>query len=64
MSEFRNISVLDPLPQCALCDGLASCNIAIISFKSGMAGLSVPSRMYNILASGRPMLAICDTDSE
>ena len=38
--------------------------MAIISFSSGMAGISVPSRMYNVLAAGKPLLAVCDNESE
>jgi glycosyltransferase involved in cell wall biosynthesis len=29
-----------------------------------MAGVSVPSRMYNVLAAGRPILALADAHSE
>jgi glycosyltransferase involved in cell wall biosynthesis len=41
-----------------------ACDIAIVSFIPGMAGISVPSRMYNIMAAGKPILAITDPDSE
>lgn len=39
-------------------------DIAVVSFIPGMAGISVPSRMYNIMAGGRPILAIADEESE
>jgi glycosyltransferase involved in cell wall biosynthesis len=29
-----------------------------------MAGISVPSRMYNVMAAGKPILAVTDEDSE
>ncbi len=29
-----------------------------------MLGLSVPSRMYNVLAAGKPILSVCDPTSE
>jgi glycosyltransferase involved in cell wall biosynthesis len=38
--------------------------VAIVAFASGMAGVSVPSRMYNILAAGKPLIAVCDQESE
>jgi glycosyltransferase involved in cell wall biosynthesis len=41
-----------------------ACDIAIVSFIPGMAGISVPSRMYNIMAAGKPILAITDPESE
>jgi glycosyltransferase involved in cell wall biosynthesis len=62
--KMENLTILDPLPQMELCDGLNACNIAVITFSCGMAGISVPSRMYNVLASGKPLLAVCDDDSE
>jgi colanic acid biosynthesis glycosyl transferase WcaI len=39
-------------------------DVAIISFISGMAGVSVPSRMYNQMAAGKPIIAIADDWSE
>ena len=30
----------------------------------GMAGVSVPSRMYNIMAAGKPIIAVADEKSE
>jgi glycosyltransferase involved in cell wall biosynthesis len=62
--KLENLTILDPLSPKELCDGLNACNVAIISFSSGMAGISVPSRMYNVLAAGKPLLAVCDDDSE
>lgn len=39
-------------------------DVFVIAFVPGMYGLSVPSRMYNVMAAGRPILAICDSGSE
>lgn len=38
--------------------------MAIISFVKGMAGASVPSRMYNIMSAGKPILGVADGESE
>lgn len=43
---------------------LNACDVSIISFVHGMSGVSVPSRMYNVLAAGKPILAMADDDSE
>ncbi len=43
---------------------LAACDVGLISFMPGMAGVSVPSRMYNMMAAGRPIIAVTDSDSE
>lgn len=51
-------------PRESLNDLLNACDISTISFASGMSGVSVPSRMYDVLASGHPLLAMADRDSE
>jgi glycosyltransferase involved in cell wall biosynthesis len=43
---------------------LNACDVAIITFVAGMAGVSVPSRMYNIFAAGKPVIAVADDESE
>jgi colanic acid biosynthesis glycosyl transferase WcaI len=47
-----------------LCDYLNACDVAVISFRRGMSGVSVPSRLYNVLAAGSPVLAVCEGESE
>jgi glycosyltransferase involved in cell wall biosynthesis len=64
LRDLENMTVLQPLLDEEFCDGLNACDIAIIPFLSGMSGISVPSRMYNILASGKPILAVCNVNSE
>jgi len=61
---LENVTVLDPLPRDQRPVALGACDISIISFKPGMSGVSVPSRMYNVFASGRPLLGVCEDDSE
>lgn len=43
---------------------LNSCDIAIVSLADKMLGLGVPSKTYNILAAGKPILYIGDRNSE
>jgi glycosyltransferase involved in cell wall biosynthesis len=45
-------------------DFLNACDVSIISFGPGMAGVSVPSRMYNSMAAGKPIIAVADPESE
>jgi glycosyltransferase involved in cell wall biosynthesis len=47
-----------------LADYLNACDVGVVSLKRGMAGVSVPSRFYNLLAAGKPVLAVCEQDSE
>lgn len=43
---------------------LAACDIALVTLQDGMYGLGVPSKTYNILASGRPILFLGPSNSE
>lgn len=43
---------------------LSACHIAIVTLQDGMYGLGVPSKTYNILASGRPVLFFGPQNSE
>jgi glycosyltransferase involved in cell wall biosynthesis len=62
--SLTNLTIMDYVPTDDLADALSAADVAVISLSAGMSGISVPSRMYNVLASGRPILAICDVDSE
>jgi len=44
--------------------GLAACDVAMVSLDKDMLGLGVPSKSYFSLAAGKPVLAIMDFDSE
>lgn len=63
-ASLRNVTFLPNQSRNNLSNSLNACDLAIISFKPGMAGLSVPSRMYNVLAAGKPILAVADWESE
>lgn len=45
-------------------DFLNACDIGIVTLSNGMFGLGVPSKSYNIMASGKPLLVIADEKSE
>ena len=62
--RLKNVTILPPQLRGDLAQSLNACDLAVISFVEGMAGVSVPSRMYNILAAGKPILAVADADSE
>jgi colanic acid biosynthesis glycosyl transferase WcaI len=61
---LENMTILDPFPREDSCDVQNACDIAINTLASGMTGISVPSRSYNAMAAGKPMLAVCDLGSE
>ena len=43
---------------------LACSDATVIAFVPRMKGLSVPSRMYNVMAAGAPIVAVADGGSE
>jgi glycosyltransferase involved in cell wall biosynthesis len=59
-----NVTVLDPRPRSEQMDFLNACDVAIVSLVSNMVGVSMPSRTYNILAAGKPILALTEEGSE
>ncbi len=62
--ELLNVRLLPRQPREMLGPMLASATATIIAFVGDMKGLSVPSRMYNVLSAGTPIIAIADPDSE
>jgi colanic acid biosynthesis glycosyl transferase WcaI len=51
-------------PQQLLKYSFSAADLFIISLKKGLAGYIVPSKLYRILASGRPFAAAVDSDCE
>ena len=42
---------------------LTACDLSLVSISSGMEGLVAPSKLYGVLAAGRPVAAICESHS-
>ena len=42
---------------------LTACDLALVSLLPGMEGLIAPSKLYGMLAAGRPIAAICEPHS-
>ncbi len=61
---LKNVSILDYRIRSELSYSLNACDIAIISLAEGMVGVSVPSRMYNVMAAGKPIIGVANVDSE
>ncbi len=61
---LENVTILPPQPRSEQTTFLNACDVAIVSLVRKMRGVSVPSRTYNILAAGKPILAMTEADSE
>lgn len=59
-----NVTLLDPVPETDLQDFLAAADVWVIPYRRNIAGVSVPSRLYNLLAVGRPVVVAAETISE
>lgn len=62
--ELKNVSFRSFVDRSALPTSLNASDISLLAFKPGMAGISVPSRMYNMMAAGKPIIGIVDDTSE
>lgn len=62
--ESNKISIYGYQKRCAQHDFLNACDVSIVSLSDGMLGLGVPSKTYNILAAGKPILFLGSKKSE
>jgi glycosyltransferase involved in cell wall biosynthesis len=62
--ELANVRFLPYQPRELMRDSYATADVFLVSLKSGLAGYIVPSKLYGILAAGRPYVAAVDEDSE
>lgn len=63
-AALRHVTLLPLRPRAELGSSLTAADLWLLTFKPGMAGLSVPSRMYNLLAAGRAVVAMCEAGAE
>jgi glycosyltransferase involved in cell wall biosynthesis len=61
---LKNVSFRSFVDRSELNTSLNAADISVVAFKHGMAGISVPSRLYNLMAAGKPILAVVDEQSE
>ena len=62
--SLANVRVLPYQPREALRYSLAAGDAHLVTLAEGLAGLSVPSKTYGILAAGRPILFVGDPKSD
>ena len=62
--SLKNVTFLPYQPRDTLKYSLCSSHVSLISLERGAEGLSVPSKLYGIMASGRPIIAIMPENTE
>jgi colanic acid biosynthesis glycosyl transferase WcaI len=62
--RLTNVRFLPYQPQDRLTESFATADVFVVSLKAGLSGYIVPSKLYGILAAGRPYVAAVEEDSE
>jgi colanic acid biosynthesis glycosyl transferase WcaI len=62
--DVDNVRLIDRQSAVRLPDVLAAADVHVVSLLPGLAGYIEPSKVYGVLAAGRPLIAMLDADSE
>jgi len=62
--KLDNVTLLDPVPESELVEFLSAADVWVIPYRRNIAGVSVPSRLYNLLAIGRAVIVAGEPCSE
>ncbi|NOJ50675.1 glycosyltransferase family 4 protein [Bradyrhizobium archetypum] len=63
-AKLPNMTLVDRVEEGQLEAFLSAADVWIIPYRRNVAGVSVPSRFYNLLAIGRPVILVSETDAE
>jgi glycosyltransferase involved in cell wall biosynthesis len=63
-AKLPNVSLVDRVADGELEAFLAAADVWIIPYRRNVAGVSVPSRFYNLLAVGRPVILVSEPEAE
>jgi colanic acid biosynthesis glycosyl transferase WcaI len=64
LERLDNVTMLNPAPQEQLIEFLSAADVWVIPYRRNIAGVSIPSRLYNLLAIGRPVIVAAESHSE
>jgi len=62
--NLTNVTLLDVRPREDQIVFLNACDVALVTLVKGMWGAAMPSRTYNVLAAGKPIIALTEPGSE
>ena len=63
-AKLLNVTLVDRVEDDQLETFLSAADVWIIPYRRNVAGVSVPSRFYNLLAIGRPVILVSEPDAE
>ena len=62
--KLDNVTLLEPVPENDLAEFLSSADAWVIPYRRNVAGVSIPSRLYNLLAVGRAVIVGTEANAE
>jgi glycosyltransferase involved in cell wall biosynthesis len=63
-ANLPNVSLIERVPEQDLETFLSAADVWLIPYRKDLAGVSVPSRFYNLLAIGRPVVLVSEANAE
>jgi colanic acid biosynthesis glycosyl transferase WcaI len=63
-ASLANVTLVDRVGDESLEEFLAAADVWLIPYRKNVAGVSTPSRFYNLLAVGRPVILVSEPDAE
>ncbi|MDE5452997.1 glycosyltransferase [Bradyrhizobium sp. CSA112] len=63
-SPLSNVTLIERVPETELETFLSAADVWIIPYRKNNTGVSVPSRIYNLLAVGRPVIICSEPEAE
>ena len=64
MKDQTNIMILHFQPNEVYNDIISASHVHLVTLREGIEGIAVPSKIYGILAAGRPVIAMVPEHSE
>ncbi|MCC8936475.1 glycosyltransferase family 4 protein [Bradyrhizobium sp. Arg68] len=63
-AQLGNVTLVERVADDELAALLSSADVWLIPYRKNVAGVSVPSRFYNLLAIGRPVMLVSEAEAE
>lgn len=64
LMNLKNMEFFPYQEKCILPEALSASHLSVVHLEREIEGLAMPSKLYTILASGRPILALCRSGTD
>jgi glycosyltransferase involved in cell wall biosynthesis len=62
--QLTNVTLLDHQPYTEMPEVYGASDVCLVPLLGNISGSALPSKVFRIMACGRPVLALCDPESE